>query len=223
MSGSEVRLPDSFLTSWFRQHSRRFAWRERGIDPFHLLVAEVLLRQTRATSVERIWTTLVRDYPTAEALGNADKSEIEQRLTPLGFQRQRATSLIELSGFVVANLRGQVPRDIRALRRMPHMGIYGAHAMACFAFNTRCAIVDSNVLRLHARLHGRAVLSEIRRAPEVWTWADEQLPQRNYRIHNYGMLDFTADVCRPRAPRWRTVRASCRCQTGRQFSAGFDS
>jgi A/G-specific adenine glycosylase len=51
---------------------------------------------------------------------------------------------------------GVVPRDVTELLRLPGVGAYTARAVAAFAYGAREPVVDTNVRRLVARLHGRA-------------------------------------------------------------------
>ena len=53
--GYDQRLSQELVTSvvdWFRTNGRDFPWRQTK-DPFHILIAEVLLRQTQAPRV--VW------------------------------------------------------------------------------------------------------------------------------------------------------------------------
>ena len=50
------------VVSWFRSNGRDFPWRETR-NPFHILIAEVLLRQTQAARVVGPYSHLVSTYP----------------------------------------------------------------------------------------------------------------------------------------------------------------
>ena len=63
------------------------------------------------------------------------------------------------------------PTTEAELRKLPGIGAYTAAAIAAIAFGARAAVIDTNVARVVARLHG---LERDRRAPAriraaVWT------------------------------------------------------
>ena len=61
------QLADS-VVAWFRENGRVFPW--RGIqNAYHVLVAEVLLRQTQAPRVVAPYLDLIAMYPVSTALG----------------------------------------------------------------------------------------------------------------------------------------------------------
>ena len=49
-----------------------------------------------------------------------------------------------------------VPSTLDELRALPGVGEYTAAAVAAFAFGARVAVLDTNVRRVLARLHGQA-------------------------------------------------------------------
>ena len=178
---------------------RSFPWREEDVSPFGILLAEVLLNQTRAEMVAAVWPALCRKYPNASNLESANPEELYNDISCLGFGRQRVTALRQLSAAI--NQAGSLPTQPADLMKLPHIGIYSAHAVACFAFGQRVPLVDLSIVRVLSRLAGIEPSSDIRRAPEVWAVAETLLPDEEVKEHNYGLLDFAADICKARSPR----------------------
>lgn len=166
-----------------------------------MLVAEMLLRQTRAESVVPIWTELLRKYANPLALAAAEPDELLSLVRPLGFGHQRTTALIEMAAHLVRVNHGHVPRTLDKLLAVPHVGPYAAHAVLCFAFRRRVPIVDVNVLRVLSRIYGFELGADNRRSPEAWRIAWEILPAYKSRQHNLGLLDFAAQICIARHPK----------------------
>ena len=194
-----VRIPDGFFAGWYRARGRSFPWREGGTSPYGVLLAEVLLKQTRAEMVATVWPTLVMRYPSAADLASADPELLHRHISCLGFGRQRTTALRDLSAALVE--AGGIPTQPADLMKLPHVGIYSAHAVACFAFGLRVAIVDLSIVRVLSRLAGIEPPSDLRRAPAVWEMAWSLLPGKGIKEHNYGLLDFAAGTCKARSPR----------------------
>ena len=187
--------PAGFFVNWFKMRGRSFPWRGEDVSPFGVLLAEVLLKQTRAEMVAAVWPALCRKYPNAASLESASPEVLHNDISCLGFGRQRVTALRQLSAAI--NKAGGLPTQPADLMKFPHVGIYSAHAVACFAFGHRVPIVDLSIVRVLSRLAGIEPPTDIRRAPEVWEIAQTLLPDKEVKEHNYGLLDFAADILRP--------------------------
>jgi len=194
------KLPRRFFVQYARAHQRPFPWRASDISSFQLLIAELLLVQTKAEDVVRIWRQLITRYPSAECLARARTRSLTTLLRPLGLQNQRTRALKTLSKAIVECFDGGLPRSITDLLSLPHIGLYVACAMACFGFGERVPVVDANVLRVLGRITGIDPGRELRRSPKVWKAAWGILPRNNCALHNYGVLDFAAEVCKAKSP-----------------------
>lgn len=197
-SSAHVQSP-TFLRGFFlkyaQEHYRRLPWRRRDVSAFALLIAEFLLKQTKAEDVARVWPELISRFPSAKHLKQAPKHELLNILRPLGLQNQRAASLRNLSKALVASFDGNVPNDTELLLSLPGVGLYTAAAVRCFKFGKRAPIVDANVLRILARITGVHYGSDLRRSEDAWALAWALLPPTECDKHNYGILDFAAQVC----------------------------
>jgi A/G-specific adenine glycosylase len=202
----------SFFRKFYRENGRAFPWRERGVPAFGILIAEMLLRQTRAEQVAAAWLILMERYPSPADLAAADLADLYTLLAPLGLGRQRAEALTAASAALVTRHRGKVPRSIDVLAAIPHLGLYSAHAIACFAYGQRVPVVDTNVLRVLSRLFGEPYSPDNRRAQAAWDRAASLLPLKaSIREHNYGLLDFAAMICKPGLPHCRVCRLNELC------------
>ena len=204
-----MRVPEGFFVDWYRVRGRSFPWREVDVSPFGILLAEVLLKQTRAEMVAAVWPTLLRRYPTAASLESASPEVLHHQIACLGFGRQRVSALRQLS--TALSKAGGIPTRSAGLEKLPHVGIYTAHAVACFAFGHRVPVVDLSIVRFLSRLAGFEPPSDIRRAPEVWEIATNLLPDKEVKEHNYGMLDFAAYMCKARSPRCHECPVASSC------------
>lgn len=216
---ADLKIADSlrrFFTRFASKNRRSFPWRRKKLPSFHLLVAEVLLVQTKADDVALVWRQLVRKYPTPVALAGARRKDLVRILRPLGLQNQRARSLIAISKSLVRDFGGRVPKSPVALLSIPHIGLYTTAAVGSFAFGKRLPIVDANVLRVLGRIHGNKPGRDLRRSQKIWSLAWALLPEKNFSEHNYGILDFAAMICTPRNPRCVSCPLRQTCFFGRQ-------
>ncbi len=213
-----MKVPVGFFTNWFKVHGRSFPWREEDVSPFGILVAEILLKQTRAEMVAGVWPALYRKYPDAASLESASEEVLHHHISCLGFGCQRVTALRQLSAAI--NKVGNLPAKPADLIKLPHVGIYTAHAVACFAFGHRVPVVDLSIVRVLSRLAGIEPPSDIRRAPGIWEIAQTLLPDKEVKEHNYGLLDFAADMCKARAPRCGECPVATDCAHIRHLHIG---
>ncbi len=210
-----LSIRSDFFQRHYALHGRAFPWREEGTDPFGILVAEILLKQTRAGKVDKVWPSLLVRYPSAEAMAGADPKELYSSVSELGFGNQRTKALIALSS-AIKNIGEALPTAPEELIKLPYVGVYTAHAVACFAFGQRLPIVDLSVVRTISRIAGIQPAKDIRRAAQVWDFAWALLPLHRYQEHNYGLLDFIAAVCKPRSPDCNICPISSECAYGKK-------
>ncbi len=200
LSEAQTLKLQSFFRSWYRSNGREFPWRDKSVSPFGILLAEMLLRQTRADQVIPVWTRLINVCPEPGALASADPEFISRLVRPLGLWRQRTKALQLMSLALISRHGARVPRNADQLSALPHVGTYGANAVLCFAFKRRVPIVDSNVLRVFSRIGGSELGPDNRRSELAVGIAWQVLPRRGFIEHNYGLLDFSAMICRSRSP-----------------------
>ena len=210
---SAPNIRKDFFSLYYIEHGRQFPWREETTDAYGILVAEVLLKQTQADRVAVIWPSAIRRYRDPGALSMADPGELSALISDLGFGNQRTVALIRLARAIDAS--GWIPHDVDELTSLPYVGIYAGHALACFAFGQRVPVVDLSIVRLISRITGSEPPSDIRRAPSIWEIAWKLLPAHGIKEHNYGLLDFAATVCKPRAPQCDRCSIVSECDYGR--------
>ena len=213
-------LNKNFFVNWYKKRGRSFPWRVGRIQPFTSLITEMLLRQTRAGAVAKLWEPFFARYSTPLSIVSANKEELFNELKILGFGNQRVEALVSASNWILEHHNGRVPKKLDQLLAIPHVGIYAARAVLCFAFNQRIEIVDVNVQRFFARYYGLEVKADVRRNPHVWQVAQEALPPgaRRTQQHNYGLLDFTAEICVAGKPFCEICPLSSSCELGQRLA-----
>jgi A/G-specific adenine glycosylase len=207
---SPLKFPAVFaqnLADWFAIHGRDYPWR-RTVDPYAILVSEIMLQQTQITTVlergyyER-WMKLFPDFTT---LANASESAALKAWEGLGYYR-RARNLHKLAFTIVAEHGGVFPREIEAIRALPGIGPYTAGAVASFAFDDRQAVVDGNVTRVLSRLFDDTTPVDSTRGHSLcWERAEKLIGKaESPRIHNSALMELGQTLC-------RTSEANCeRC------------
>ena len=196
------------VVAWFRRNGRAFPWRETT-NAFHILLAEVLLRQTQAHRVADPYVELVAWYPDPESLGRANVASLRRWFGPLGLVR-RADRLIETARILVQEHAGQVPQDLEELQALPGIGRYSARAILCLAFGQPFPMIDEGSGRVLRRVLGHEIDGPAYSSRSLMTHAQGLLPAGSAREFNLGLIDIAARFCRPR----NTLCAECPLATG---------
>jgi len=205
---------------WFKQHKRSFPWRRRR-SPYTILLAEKLLQQTMARqTVVVAWRQLITLYPSPRHLAQANVSQLETIVRPLGFL-YRAKELPLLGAALVHRHGGQVPDSLAELLLLPGVGDYAARAVLSFAFGQDVAIVDVNVARFLYRIFGvtKPLPANPTRKRPIQVMAQQLLPLGESKAYNLSVLDLCALICTARAPKC----PSCPVQNFCLYGSGFIS
>lgn len=213
------QLPVLELLAWGDRFGRTFPWRDPAAEPFAVLVAEVLLRKTRAESVVPVWRRLLATFPTPCALAEADEDLLGGILRPLGLNRVRAHQLTGLSRTICEQFGGRVPSTATDLKRLPGVGRYGSSAITLLLGYEAPAPVDANIARIISRFYGLAPPREIHKAEQYWRLVSDSAPIGNTRAYTLALIDLGALVCRARQAHCSACPLRARCA----FSMQTDS
>lgn len=198
-SSDKAQSLQRLAVSWYNNNARHFPWRDTA-NPFHILVAEILLRQTQAGRVADPYLELISMYPDPATLAGTNPIKLRRWIGPLGLVK-RADYLIIASRQILDLHDGLVPRDLDSLTKLPGIGIYSARAILCLAFGEAVPMVDESSGRLLRRVLGLQ--------PKGPAYADRRLmeivgpliPKDRPRDFNLALLDIAAAVCKPKNPR----------------------
>src|SRR6266567_4504296 len=138
------------LLTWYRRHGRDLPWR-KTTDPYHILVAEIMLQQTQVDRVLPKYAEWLEKYPSLDALASAAEDDVTSTWYPLGYN-VRPRRLQTIAREAVARYGGRLPEDEETLLSFKGIGAYTAGAIRSFAFGQRAAILDTNVARVLFRV-----------------------------------------------------------------------
>jgi A/G-specific adenine glycosylase len=200
------------LLAWDVEHRRIFPWRTTD-NPFHILIAELMLRRTQAGQVIPVYLQFVTKYPDAERLSKAAPEEVARLLFPLGLT-WRVPAFQQLAHVLVSEHHGQVPEDYDTLLTLPGVGDYVASAVCSFAFGQPVPIIDTNTVRVAGRLFGIATHAESRRRRPVRELLASLLDRNHPQAYNYSLLDLAALICTPARPQCSRCPLLHFCITG---------
>ncbi|MEE9386874.1 MAG: A/G-specific adenine glycosylase [Nannocystaceae bacterium] len=201
------------LEAWFERAQRDLSWR-RTRDPYAIWVSEIMLQQTRVQTVEAYYGDFLRRFPTVDLLAAADEDDVLRAWSGLGYYR-RARLLHRGARYVAGELGGELPREVKALRRVPGVGPYTAGAIAAIAFDQPEPLVDGNVARVLSRIYAVSEPAQQQaKASHHWEKTRAILAEGTPRVLAQSLMELGATVCTPRAPNCLAcpVRDLCRAQ-----------
>ena len=197
-----VRRVDAFvedlpsLFAWFSSHHRDFPWR-RTRDPWAIIVAEILLQRTHATTADRVYRTFIDRFPNAAAVYSASREEVFEMVEPLGFGNKKTNTLITLAETLVEQHSGTVPDDLEILSELPRIGPYTARACLCFAYGRPLVLVDSNIETVVEHLFGYQSSKRAHKDRALYAFLDALIPKHPdaSRVFNLALLDLRGLIC----------------------------
>ncbi len=189
----------TLVLSWYRVHRRRLPWRER-LDPWTVLVSEILLHQTPVGRVIPVYEEFVERWPDPPSCAAAPLADVKAVTDPLGYH-VRGGWLHGIATAVSERPAPHLPGSAAELRRLRGVGRYTAGAVASIAFGAAEPLVDTNVVRLFGRLFRLPPDRRRSLSPELWALAAGLVPPGAPGDFNQGLMELGALVCRPRTPR----------------------
>ena len=205
------------LIAWWDVRGRRDLPWQRDRTPYGVWVSEVMLQQTRASTVAPYFERFVRRFPDVDALARAELDEVLHLWSGLGYYA-RARNLHRAAGIIVREHDGELPDTPAAVEALPGVGRSTAAAIVAQGYDRRAAILDANVKRVLARRHRVAgAVSSAATLAELWGLAETHTPKERVADYTQAIMDLGATICRRSRPRCGEcpVRADCEA-----FAAG---
>ncbi|MCV6596311.1 MAG: A/G-specific adenine glycosylase [Mangrovicoccus sp.] len=197
--------PQDLLT-WYDRHARDLPWRvgpaarQAGVipDPYHVWLSEIMLQQTTVAAVKSYFETFTSRWPRVQDLAASDDADVMAAWAGLGYYA-RARNLLKCARQVTQDLGGVFPSDVAGLQKLPGIGPYTSAAIAAIAFDQPATVVDGNVERVMARLHGvQTPLPDAK--PELTALAAGLSPDTRPGDYAQAVMDLGATICTPRKP-----------------------
>lgn len=189
----------SRLLNWYRKNKRTLPWRDHP-DAYAIWVSEVMLQQTRVETVVPYFEKWMSLFPDIRSLADASEREVLNVWEGLGYY-SRARNLHKAAKMIVRESKGNLPRNLGELRKLPGIGRYTAGAIASIAFGMDEPALDGNLKRVYARLFDISVPVDSTEGEKLlWEIAAENLPKGKAGDFNQALMDLGATICIPQKP-----------------------
>jgi endonuclease III len=167
-------------------------------DPLQLLIATILSAQCTDKRVNIVTPELFRRYPSAPALADAEREELEERIRSTGFFRSKAKSLMGMARALVERHGGRVPDTMEELTKLPGVGRKTANVILGNAFDRNEGIVvDTHVTRLANRLG----LTRETDPVKIEAALMPLFPREQWTMLSHLLIEHGRQICVARVPR----------------------
>jgi A/G-specific adenine glycosylase len=140
------------LLHWNKEENgRQMPWKGEK-DPYRIWLSEVILQQTRVEQGLKYYEAFIHTYPDVHALAAAPEQEVYKLWEGLGYY-SRCRNLIAAARHISHHLGGRFPTTYESILQLKGVGAYTAAAIASFAYDLPCAVLDGNVFRVLSRIY----------------------------------------------------------------------
>ncbi|KAF2732162.1 DNA glycosylase [Polyplosphaeria fusca] len=230
------------LLQWFEgvEEERQMPWRKAWIDPtlfedqdegkqtlakraYEVWVSEIMLQQTRVSTVIPYFNNWISKWPTVQSLANASHDDVLSVWKGLGYY-SRATRLHQSAQDMIKrnDKCAPIPNTARELEEFSGIGRYTAGAISSIAFGKPEPVLDGNVARVLSRQLGLFVdVKDKKSADLLWEVADHLIKKiagwpeiQTSQIPgqwNQALMELGSTICTPRPQCGECpVRQTCR-------------
>ncbi len=189
LTSDEVRKFRNMIYRYYRKHRRNLPWR-LTLNPYHILVSEIMLQQTQVQRVMGKYEPFTGKFPGFPSLASAPLRLILKEWQGMGYNR-RALALKRIAQKVVKEFRGNLPASVETLMTFPGIGRATASSIAAFAFHEPTVFIETNIRRvfIHCFFHDTSNIKDTEILPLIEKTLDTSNPREwYYALMDYGVM-----------------------------------
>jgi len=180
---------------------------EYNPDPFKILISTILSLRTKDEVTREASKRLYKLAETPEEMKKLKREKLEKTIYPVGFYRNKADTILNISRTLVEKYDGKVPDDLDVLLSLKGVGRKTANLVLTMGYNMDGICVDTHVHRISNRLGYVSTKN-----PEETEFAlRKKLPKKYWIEYNDLMVSFGQNVCKPVSPLCSQCRIHDHC------------
>jgi endonuclease III len=166
-------------------------------NPWELLVATILSAQCTDERVNMVTPPLFDKYPTMQDFAAVRPEVLGKDVYSTGFYNNKAKNIVAAAKMLLAEHKGEVPRDIDALLQVPGAARKTANVVLGTAFGLATGVVvDTHVSRISQRLD----LTKHTDAVKIERVLVKLLPQERWISFSHQVIHHGRGHCKARNP-----------------------
>ena len=179
-------------------------------NPYLVLIACILSLRTNDRTTYPATLRMLELAKTPQDMMKVTVEDLEKAIYPVGFYKNKAKQIIELSTIIVEELDGCVPDEIDELIKFNGVGRKTANLVLAKGFNKPAICVDVHVHRIFNRIGYVST-----NTPEETEFAlREKLPVKYWLDINTLMVTHGQNICKPTKPKCIECPIKKYCNTG---------
>ena len=166
-------------------------------NPYLVLIACILSLRTNDKTTYPATLRMLELAKTPQEMAKVSEEDLSNAIYPVGFYKNKAKQIIELSKTIVEKLNGKVPDTIENLTKFNGVGRKTANLVLAKGFGIPAICVDVHVHRIFNRIGYVNT-----KTPDETEFAlREKLPQKYWLDINTLMVTHGQNVCKPTKPK----------------------
>lgn len=190
-----VRILQRVVQQWKTPVVTRVSGSPR--DPFRILISCILSLRTKDETTESAARRLFELADSPGAMLKLSSEKIEKAIYPVGFYRNKACAILEISHQLVKNYHSQVPHEIDELLKLKGVGRKTANLVVTLGYKRAGICVDTHVHRISNRW-GYVKTSTPQKTERALR---KKLPPEYWVQFNDLLVTLGQNLCRPLSPR----------------------
>jgi len=167
-------------------------------NAWELLVATILSAQCTDKRVNEVTPGLFRKYPTIRDFAAASQGEMAQEIRSTGFFNNKAKSVIGAARKILADYKGEVPREMDALLSVPGAARKTANVVLGTAFGIASGVVvDTHVQRISQRLDLTKATEPVKIERDLM----QVIPKEKWILFSHQIIHHGRALCVARNPK----------------------
>jgi len=168
-----------------------------GNDPFKILISTILSLRTKDQITAQASDRLFKVADTPEKILKLSEKEIVKLIYPVGFYRNKAKIIKEISKILVEKFNSKVPDDLETLLSFKGVGRKTANLVLSEGFGKPAICVDVHVHRISNRIG----LVKTKSPEETEFKLMDILPKKYWKYINFVLVAFGQTICKPVKPK----------------------
>jgi len=179
-------------------------------DPYLVLISCILSLRTNDKTTYPATLRMLELGRTPQEIAKADVKELEKAIFPVGFYKNKAEQIIELSKVLIEKYDSKTPESIEALVELKGVGRKTANLVIARGFNKPAICVDIHVHRIFNRLG----YVSTKTPDETEIELRKKLPEKFWIEINTLIVTHGQNVCKPINPLCNICPIKCLCPKG---------
>lgn len=167
-------------------------------NPYELIVSVILSAQCTDKRVNLITPALFRKFPGPAQLARASQEEVFELIKSCSYPNNKAKHLVGMARVLTGEFKGEVPRDVTKLQKLPGVGRKSANVIAAVIHRLPVMPVDTHVFRVSARIGlTRGARTPLQAENQLYrVFPEELIPYAHHWLILHGRY-----ICQARRPK----------------------